>query len=123
MFCIATGFNIASNVLTVSSTSAATVYPIVDSGQTKYYDTSGEISAPGPGQFFYGQDAQFAGIQPSYALSSDGETVYDNVTMLTWMRGPNTTLATPTTSDKKSFSQAQTWVDTVNAMNYGGFCD
>ena len=51
VFCIATGFNIASNVLNVSSASAATVYPIVDSGQTKYYDTSGEISAPGPGQF------------------------------------------------------------------------
>ena len=123
VFCIAAGSNIAGHVLTVSSASAATVYPIVDTGQTKCYDAGAEISAPGPGQFFYGQDAQFAGIQPSYNLSSDGKTVYDNVTMLTWMRGPNTTLATPTTSDKKTLSQALAWVATVNAMNYGGFSD
>ena len=98
-------------------------YEIAATGQTKCYDASAEITAPGLGQSFYGQDAQFAGTQPSYTLSSDGKTVLDNVTQLTWMRGPNTTLTPPVKSDKKTFSEAQAWVATVNAINYGGFSD
>ena len=44
--------------------------------------------------------------------------------MLTWMRGFNTTLATPATSDKKTLRvRAHAWVATVNVMNYGGFSD
>jgi hypothetical protein len=98
-------------------------YPIVDSGQTKCYNASAEIAAPVSGQFFYGQDAQVSGNPPSYSLSSDGKTVYDNVTKLTWMRGPNTKLAAPVKADKKTFGQAQAWVTAVNAMGYGGFSD
>jgi hypothetical protein len=98
-------------------------YPIVDSGQTKCYNASAEIPAPISGQSFCGQDAQFSGNQPSYSLSDDGKTVYDNVTKLTWMRGPNTTLAMPVKADKKTFSQAQVWVTAVNAMSHGGFSD
>ena len=33
---------------------------VPDTGQTKCYDDSGEISCPSPGQPFYGQDANFA---------------------------------------------------------------
>jgi hypothetical protein len=106
-----------------AATPSTRSYPIVDSGQTKCYNASAEIAAPASGQFFYGQDAQFSGNRPSYSLSSDGKTVYDNVTKLTWMRGPNTTLATPVKADKKTFSQAQAWVPAVNAMSYGGFSD
>jgi hypothetical protein len=102
---------------------SARSYPIVDSGQVKCYDASTEIVAPASGQPFYGQDAQFAGHQPGYTLSGDGKTVHDAVTGLTWMRGPNTTLAVPARSDKKTFSQAQDWVATVNAQAYGGFSD
>jgi hypothetical protein len=101
----------------------AATYPIVDSAQTKTYNATAEIAAPVLGQPFYGQDAQFSGTQPSYTLSLDGKTVVDNVTKLTWMRGPNTTLTTPVKADKKTLSQAQAWVATVNAMNYGGFSD
>jgi hypothetical protein len=39
------------------------------------------------------------------------------------MRGPNTTLATPGKSDKKTLGNAQAWVSTVNTMAYGGFSD
>ncbi|MCX7046921.1 MAG: DUF1566 domain-containing protein [Candidatus Sumerlaeota bacterium] len=98
-------------------------YCVVDTGQTKCYDDKGEITTPSSGQAFYGQDAQFNGNQPNYTLSSDGKTVLDNVTNLTWMRGPNTTLASPTKSDKKTLSEAQAWVTTVNGMAYGGFSD
>lgn len=37
-------------------------YPLVDTGQTACYDDDGnEIEFPGPGEAFYGQDAQFEG--------------------------------------------------------------
>jgi hypothetical protein len=103
--------------------SAMPASPVVDTGQSKSYNATGEIPAPAPGQAFYGQDAQHAGNQPGFVLSGDGRTVLDQVTGLTWMRGPNTTLAAPVAADKKTYSAAQAWVATVNAMNYGGFGD
>ncbi|OQX17027.1 MAG: hypothetical protein BWK80_39810, partial [Desulfobacteraceae bacterium IS3] len=98
-------------------------YSIADTGQTKCYGDSTEMSCPSSGADFYGQDAQYLGNQPSYTLSSDGKTVVDNVTKLTWMKGPNTTLASPVSTDKKTYTAAQAWVTTVNSMNYGGFGD
>jgi hypothetical protein len=98
-------------------------YEIVDTGQAMCYNDRAEIAAPDPGQPFYGQDAQFAGTPPIYILSGDEKTVLDNVTNLTWMRGPNTTLTSPIKSDKKTYREAQAWPATVNAMNYGGFSD
>jgi hypothetical protein len=38
-------------------------YSIVDTGQTLTYNNTSEISAPAPGEAFYGQDAQFDGNQ------------------------------------------------------------
>jgi uncharacterized repeat protein (TIGR02543 family) len=98
-------------------------YPIVDTGQSKSYNASAEITAPAQGASFYGQDGQVMGTTASYALSNDGKTVADNITQLTWMRGPNTTLSTPVTSDKKTSSALSAWVNTVNASNYGGYND
>ena len=116
-----------SNTLTrdgyITVTTNLVSYLIVDTAQTNCYNTNSIITAPLPGQPFYGQDAQFFGNQPGYALSGDGKTVYDKNTGLTWMRGPNTTLTTPVKTDKKTFSQAQAWVAAVNATNYGGFSD
>ncbi|CAK0745616.1 hypothetical protein CCP3SC1_1550002 [Gammaproteobacteria bacterium] len=119
-------YNAATRVtkgLTVTASTVSYSYPIVDTGQAKTYGANGEISEIAPGRPFYGQDAQFSGIQPSYTLSGDGKAVFDKVTKLTWMRGPNTTLTTPVKSDKKTLSEAQAWVTTVNTMNYGGFND
>ena len=107
--------------LSATGLRAAQSYIVVDTGQTNCYNTTGVITAPVTGQAFYGQDAQCFGNQPTYTLSGDGKTVYDNNTGLTWMRGPNTTLASPTKADKKTQSQAQAWVTTVNSMAYGGF--
>ena len=47
-------------------------YFVVDTGQDKCYDESAEITPPEPGEAFFGQDAQYAGAQPSYTLSGDG---------------------------------------------------
>jgi len=69
---------------------AAQSYTIVATGQTKCYDNRGEIAPPKPGEPFCGQDAQFHNHPASYTLSTDGLTVRDNVTALTWQRSPDT---------------------------------
>jgi hypothetical protein len=62
-------------------------YVIVDTGQNSCYDNSDEISYPEPGESFYGQDAQYNGIQPSYQDNGDG-TVTDLNTGLMWQQTP-----------------------------------
>ncbi len=64
---------------------ARLTYPVVDTGQTATYDAAAEITAPAPGAAFYGQDAQHAGLQPSYRDNGDG-TVTDLNTGLMWVK-------------------------------------
>ncbi|MDC7218418.1 MAG: DUF1566 domain-containing protein [Spirochaetales bacterium] len=105
-------------------TSTGRTYPIVDTNQTLFYGDSSEIEAvQSADQDFYGQDAQYEGLRPSYTVSQDGTTVFDNNTALTWMIGPNTTLETPAKEDKMTFAAAKDYVAEVNAMNYGGYND
>ena len=70
--------------------------PVPDTGQTTCYDDNGNvITCPGPGQRFYGQDANYSINSPSYTkLDSNGNAlpvsasswamVRDNVTGLVW---------------------------------------
>ena len=109
---------------TTQQTTTGLTYPIVDTGQVTCYDNDSEIACPEENEAFYGQDAQYSGNQPAYTLSSDGLTVYDEVTGLTWQRSPDTNgdgeiLA----EDKLSFSEAQEYVEKLNAENYGGYSD
>lgn len=62
-------------------------YTVVDTGQEKCYDNSQEIACPQSGEAFYGQDAQYQGIQPSYQDNGDG-TVTDLNTGLMWQKTP-----------------------------------
>ena len=112
---------VSSNYVTVSTNLG--VYAIVDTAQTSCYNTNSVIAAPSAGQPYDGQDAQIYGNQPGYTRSGDSRTVHDNNTGLTWMRGPNLTLTPPLRSEKKTLGDAQAWVATVNATNYGGFSD
>ena len=66
----------------------ATNYVIVDTGQTNCYDNSDEIVCPSLGGSFYGQDAQFSNVQPSYQDTGDG-TITDMNTGLMWQKTPN----------------------------------
>ena len=103
---------------------AALPYPIIGTGQTKSYDVNGEITPPKPGQPFYGQDAQYPGQSFKYALSTDGVTVQDQLTDLTWQRSPDTDgdgLLTP--HDKLTWTRAQAWPTKLNTLQYGGYND
>ena len=111
--------------VTVSGVVTTTLgYPIVDTGQTVFYNNSTQISSPSEGETFYGQDAQFDGNQPSYTLSGDGLTVYDNVTGLTWTQSPDLDGDNDIDADDKlTFDQAQAYPETLNAQNHGGYSD
>jgi hypothetical protein len=100
-------------------------YPIVDTGQTACYSNQNAISCPQAGATYYGQDAQYASNQPSYTLSSDGLTVTDNVTGLTWTQSPDLNGdGVINIDDKLTFAEAQTYADTtLNPRNYGGYSD
>jgi hypothetical protein len=103
---------------------AADGYTVVDTGQTKCYSNDTEIACAQEGQPFYGQDAQFDGNQPSYTLSADGLSVYDNVTGLTWTQSPDLDGdGDIDVDDKLTFAAAQAYVNTLNAQNYGGHDD
>ena len=74
--------------LTIVAREAASVgsYPIVGTSQTLSWDSAGNIITPVLGEAFYGQDAQYVHTAPVYTKSSDGLTVKDEVTGLTWQK-------------------------------------
>jgi hypothetical protein len=99
-------------------------FVIVDTSQTACFDDMKEIPCPEQGVVFYGQDAQFAGAQASYTKSSDGLTVYDNVTGLTWQKSPDTNGdGTIDSLDKMTLTQAKAQAYVLNAVKYGGYSD
>jgi PKD repeat protein len=105
----------ASKEIIVSSPANAGAFPIVDTSQSKCFDATSEITTPLVGAAFYGQDAQLSGIQPSYTKSSDGLTVKDNVTGLTWQQSHYT--------GQVYWAEAETVASTMNAANVGGYSD
>ncbi len=114
----------SSKDITVSAAPAVGAFTIVDTGQTKCFDATSEITAPLAGTAFYGQDAQVSGTQPSYTKSTDGLTVKDNTTGLTWQQSPDTNGdGTLNASDKMTWTQAQARPAALNAAKYGGFGD
>ena len=96
----------------------------VDSGQDLCYDNANEITCPAEGEPFCGQDAQYDGAQPSYTLSTDGLSVHDSITGLTWQQSPDTDGdGDIDVSDKLTWTEAQAYPATLNAESYGGYTD
>lgn len=69
--------------VTVPSAQSA-VFRIPDTGQTKCYDNTSEITCPSPGQPFYGQDGSYT-INPMQYTATNG-VVTDHVTGLEWQQ-------------------------------------
>lgn len=63
----------------------STVSNLPDTGQTKCYNDSTEITCPSSDEPFYGQDAQYTTNLMSFTDNGDG-TVTDNVTGLMWQQ-------------------------------------
>lgn len=93
------------------SHASAQDYKIITTGQEQSYDNDGNIITPAPGEAFYGQDAQYSGVDFSFQDNANG-TVSDLNTGLTWQ-------ATPTSA---SFSWQQA-VDYADSLELGGYDD
>ena len=90
-------------------------YPIVGTSQTKSWGSTGNIITPVLGEAFYGQDAQYVHTTPVYTKSSDGLTVKDEVTGLTWQKSYD--------SGTYYWGASQVVADNLNKKKYGGFND
>jgi len=85
-------------------------YIVVDTRQDKCYDNSQEITCPQSGEAFYGQDAQFQGVQSAYQDNGDG-TITDLNTGLMWQQNPG---------DKMTYKKA---VANASFFNLAGYDD
>ncbi|MCG3218446.1 MAG: DUF1566 domain-containing protein, partial [Candidatus Heimdallarchaeota archaeon] len=85
-------------------------YPVIDTNQSGFYDNTQEIISPEQGESFFGQDAQYQGIQAEYYDNGDG-TITDLKTGLIWQQSVN---------EKISFSETFTNAET---LSLGGFDD
>ncbi|KPA16471.1 secreted protein containing DUF1566 [Candidatus Magnetomorum sp. HK-1] len=109
-------------------------WPIPDSGQTKCYNNSKEISCPQPGEDFYGQDGNYIINPPSYTkldekgnpLPDDAPSwvmIKDNVTGLIWEKKTQD----DSISDKYNrytWSEAKyDFIETLNRNKFGGASD
>ena len=88
--------------------SSSRTYTIVDTNQSVYYNNADAINAPAEGGAFYGQDAQYQGVQASYQNNGDG-TVSDLNTGLMWQAAP---------TDGVTYSQATAGADIATTGGY-----
>jgi hypothetical protein len=99
-------------------------FAVVDTSQNVCYDDVSVIACPTEGEAFHGQDAQYAGHAPSYTVSSDGLTVYDNNSGLTWQRSPDTDRdGDIDAADKFTWAELQAYPAALNAESFGGYDD
>lgn len=96
------------------------VYPVVDTGQVKYYNNQQEITAPASGEEFYGQDANYSGYTPSYTDNGDG-TITDNVTGMMWQKSPDTNGDGVIDYDDKMFYDEA--LSGASSFNLAGYSD
>ncbi len=76
---------VLSVILSFYTGVATAAVKIPDTGQNRCYNNSRAISCPGPGNTFFGQDAQYQGSQLAYRDNGDG-TVTDLNTGLMWSK-------------------------------------
>jgi hypothetical protein len=119
--------------------------PVPDTGQSKCYNDSVEITCPSPGQPFYGQDTQYTINPMSYTkLDGSGNTlpdsaaswvmVKDNVTGLIWemktnmdgvenYKDPHDADNRYTCSFPPGAPNIEDFIKALNDAHYGGYSD
>ena len=101
---------------------------IPDTGQTKCYNSTLEIPCPGPGETFYGQDANYNIKPSSYTkLDASGNELPDSATTWSMVRDNVTDLLWEVKTDDGSINDRDnmyTWCDSNPATNGGnqGMC-
>ena len=116
--------------IAVSCHGLAFATSIPDTGQTKCYNNTVEITCPQPGQPFYGQDAQYLINPQSYTkldetgyelpdTASDWAMIRDNVTGLIWERKNNYNDSTADYSNPHDVDNLYNWYDSNPATNGG----
>ncbi len=88
--------------------SSSRTYTIVDTNQTSHYDNADVMNTPTEGSAFYGQDAQYQGVQASYQDNGDG-TVSDLNTGLMWQS---------TSTENQTFSNAVAGAEGATTAGY-----
>ena len=83
-------------------------YAVVDTDQSKCFNTTSTMVCAAQGESFFGQDAQYAGFAPRYQDNGDG-TVSDRVTGLMWQQDPG---------DKMQYADAIAAVEEFNLAGY-----
>jgi hypothetical protein len=109
--------------------------PIPDTGQTKCYDNSGEITCPLSGDDFFGQDAQYGPNLHSYTkLGYGGVELPDNATEWIMVRDNVTGLIWESKTDDESihdkdnvyddwYQLQDNFIIPINGQQYAGFSD
>lgn len=107
--------------------------PIPDTGQTKCYDNTVEITCPSPEQPFYGQDAQYTTSAYSYTkLDASGHALPNSAPSWAMVRDNLTDLIWECKTDDNSIHDkdntyyspdAQQLIDALNEAVFGGFSD
>ena len=82
---------------------------IVDTGQNRCYGNKGGTPCQKEGDDFYGQDAHYQGLQPSYK-DSGNSTVIDINTGLTWQKTPDFV--------KRTMSEAENYAESLALAGY-----
>jgi hypothetical protein len=85
-------------------------YIIVDTGQDHCYDDQSSIPCPTEGDAFFGQDAQYSGVQARYVDNGDG-TITDLNTGLMWQQ-------TPDLDNKMTFEEAVAGAESFELAGY-----
>jgi hypothetical protein len=93
---------------TADPAAASVSYPIIDTGQDHCYDDHSSIPCPTEGDAFFGQDAQYSGLQARYVDNGDG-TVTDLNTGLMWQQDPG---------EKMTYQQAVAGASSFNLAGY-----
>ncbi|MBI9045855.1 MAG: DUF1566 domain-containing protein [Anaerolineaceae bacterium] len=83
-------------------------YPIVDTNQIFCYGDSQSVNCPQENDAYFGQDAQYSGLQAAYVDNGDG-TVTDLNTGLMWQQDPG---------DKMTYDQAVSGADSFELAGY-----